>query len=370
MVGHPNHRHHTGGNMSKKRKLKPGSTKLLALTLTGVAVLAAACGGSGGGTNSGDAGGGDVEPIQITAATYFPPSYNDMYGGFEIFMEEAESASDGAITFDWYDSGTLLEADQLVPGLTQGVADLIFTTSSYISSTYPILGVYELPFMLNEFEDQREALAFDGELRGFLNEQLKEQNLMSIGTMPMTFQWLWTVDEPITSPEDIEGMRIRVAGPLEGRTIEALGGSPVTMSSAEVYEALERGTIDGVMSYIGTIPGRSLEEVVKYGTVAPFGSYSMDAYVRADWFEGLPEGQQEALLRAGEAYSNQGTEEMVKVHEGEYLKTIKDAGVEIVELNEEQTAAFEEAVAPTYDQWKQTVKDETTAEQALELMEP
>lgn len=347
----------------------PGSRRLLALTLTSVAVLAAACGGGSDGDEVAGGGGG-AEPVEITAATYFPPSYNDLYGGFEIFMEEAEEASDGAVTFDWYDSGTLLQADQLVPGLTQGVADLIFTTSSYISSTYPILGVYELPFINPEFEAQREALAFDGELRSFLNEQLNEQNLTTIGTIPMTFQWLWTVDKPITSPADVKGMRIRVAGPLEGRTIEALGGSPVTMASAEVYEALERGTIDGLMSYIGTIPGRSLEEVVKYGTAAPFGSYSMDAYVRTDWFEGLPEAHQEALLQAGELYSEQGTEEMVQVHEGEYRDTIEAAGVEIVELDENQIAAFEEAVAPTYEQWKQTVGDEATADEALQLMEP
>lgn len=348
----------------------PAHRTWLAMSLAGAVLVAAACGGSDeADVAQGSGGGGDAEPIQITAATYIPPSYNDLYSGFEVFMEEAETASGGAVTFDWYDSGTLLEADQLVPGLTQGVADLIFTTSSYISSTYPILGVYELPFVTNEYEDQRAALAFDSELRTFLNEQLGEQDLMSIGTMPTTYQYLWTVDEPITTPEDISGMRIRVAGPLEGRTIEALGGSPVTMSSAEVYEALERGTIDGVLSYIGTIPGRSLQEVVRYGTAAPFGAYSVDAYVRKDWFDGLSAPQQEALLEAGRAYSEEGTDTMVGVHEGEYLETIEGAGVEIVELDEAQGAAFEEAVAVTYDQWRESVADPATADEALDLIE-
>lgn len=360
--------------MKKPQTTQKSNRKVLAVTITGAALVAAACGGDAeddtASTGTGAGGGAAAEPIEITAATYIPPSYNDLYGGFETFMEEAESASDGAITFDWYDSGTLLEADQLVPGLTQGVADVIFTTSSYISSTYPILGVYELPFVTNNYEDQRAALAFDSELRTFLNEQLGEQNLMSIGTMPTTYQNIWTVDKPITTPEDMKGMRIRVAGPLEGRTIEALGGSPVTMSSAEVYEALERGTVDGLMSYIGTIPGRSLQEVVDYGTAAPFGAYSVDAYVRADWFEGLSESQQEALLEAGRVYTEEGTDAMVEVHEGEYLETIEAAGVEIVELDAEQTAAFEEAVAVTYDQWRETVGDTATADEALELMEP
>lgn len=357
--------------MSTKTRTTLARRKGLAFSLAAAALAASACGNGSGeqGAATGDSGdAAAVEPLEITAATYIPPSYDDLYSGFEIFMEEAESASDGAITFDWYDSGTLLEADQLVPGLTQGVANMVFTTSSYISSTYPILGVYELPFITNEYEAQREALAFDGELRTFLNEQLAEQDLMSIGTMPTTYQWIWTADEPITTPEDIRGKRIRVAGPLEGRTIEALGGSPVTMSSAEVYEALERGTIDGLLSYMGTIPGRSLQEVVKYGTAAPFGAYSVDAYVQKTWFDQLSTAQQEALLQAGEVYSEEGTDHMVSVHEGEYLETIEGSGVEIVELDESQVAAFEEAVAPTYDQWRETVGDPATADEALELI--
>jgi len=351
----------------KRVRTTKARRNLLALAVGGLALVTAACGG--GGDGGGASGGGDAESLQITAATYIPPSYEDLYGGFEIFMEEAEANSDGAITFDWYDSGTLLEADQLVPGLTQGVADLVFTTSSYISSTYPILGVYELPFISETFEQQRERLAFDSELRTLLNEELTKQNLMSIGTMPTTFQWIWTADEPITAPEDLEGLRIRVAGPLEGRTVKALGGSPVTMSSAEVYEALERGTIDGLISYMGTIPGRSLQEVVNYGTAAPFGAYSVDAYVRADWFEGLPQAQQDALLQAGETYSEEGTEAMAQIHEGQYLDTIESAGVEIVELDAQQIAAFEEAVQPTYQQWLATTEDKAAAERALELMQ-
>jgi TRAP-type C4-dicarboxylate transport system substrate-binding protein len=357
--------------MSTKTSTTPARRRGLAFSLAAAALLASACGSDSEEQGATTADGEDaaaVEPLEITAATYIPPSYDDLYRGFEIFMEEAESASDGALTFDWYDSGTLLEADQLVPGLTQGVANMVFTTSSYISSTYPILGVYELPFITNEYEAQREALAFDGELRTFLNEQLAEQDLMSIGTMPTTYQWIWTADEPITSPEDVKGMRIRVAGPLEGRTIEALGGSPVTMSSAEVYEALERGTVDGLLSYMGTIPGRSLQEVVDYGTAAPFGAYSVDAYVQKSWFDQLSAGQQEALLEAGRAYSEEGTDHMVSVHEGEYLETIKGAGVEIVELDEAQTTAFEEAVASTYDEWRETVGDPATADEALELI--
>lgn len=341
----------------------PGLRRRQLLALSGMGMLAAACGGAGG---KGSGGGG--ESMKITAATYIPPSYNDLYQAFPLFMDTAKEASGGAITWDWYDSGTLLEADQLVSGLQQGVADLIFTTSSYISSSYPILGATELPFLLESFDDQHAALDFEGEMFAFLNEQLGKQGMRMLGVMPTSFEWIWTVDKPITKPDDVRGMRIRVAGEVEGSTVQALGGSPVTMSSAEVYQALERGTIDGLISYIGTIPGRSLQEVVKYGTMGHFGDYSVDPYVRADWYADLPQETKDAFTEAGKVYSAEGTAQMRKVHEGEYLKTIEEAGVELIELDDAQTEAFREAVQPVYDGWRKRVGDAAVADRALELM--
>src|SRR5436189_195372 len=75
---------------------------------------------------------------------------------------------------------------------------------------------------------------------------------------------------------------------IEGETVKALGGAPVFMGSSEIFEALERGTIDGLMSYLGTVVSRDLQEIVRYGTRAHFGAYTVDAYCRTDWYDAQP----------------------------------------------------------------------------------
>jgi len=189
-----------------------------------------------------------------------------------------------------------------------------------------------------------------------------------LGGMPCTFEYLWTIGRPILRPEDVRGLRIRVAGEIEGETVKALGGAPVFMGSSEVFEALERGTIDGLMSYLGTVVSRDLQDIVRYGTRAHFGAYTVDAYCRSDWYAEQPPELRAALDEAGRALYRDGTEVMVGVHEGDYLKAVLDGGVEIVEPGGAELEAFRAAVEPVYGRWEHLIGDPAVSERAVALI--
>jgi TRAP-type C4-dicarboxylate transport system substrate-binding protein len=267
-----------------------------------------------------------------------------------------------------FDSGTLLGAEQLLPGLLLGVADLMFQTSSYVSSSYPILGAMELPFGAEDYAKQRRAIDPDGPLFALVNEQLARQGVRLLGGMPCTFEYIWTVGRPILEPDDVRGLRVRVAGEIEGETVKAMGGAPVFMGSSEVFEALERGTIDGLMSYLGTIVSRDLQEIVRYGTRAHFGAYTVDAYCRTGWYDDQPPELRAALDEAGRALYRDGTEVMVGVHEGEYLTAVREGGVELVEPSGAELEAFRAAVAPVYGRWEHLLGDPSVAQRAVALI--
>ena len=332
------------------------------LALASLPLLLAGCGAVG--TNSVTRGGRSVSNIRV--ATYLTPSYKDLFPGIEMLVDTAAKA-DG-VSVDLYDSGTLLNAEQSIPGLVQGVADVVVQTSSYVSTSYPILGVCELPFVNEGFEQIRRALAFDSPLSQLINETLRPRGLISLGAMPTTPEWLFTVDRPIEKPEDVRGLRIRTAGQVEGEMIKTLGGSPVSMSSSELYEALERGTIDGMVSYMGTVISRDLQNVLKYGTDAHFGDYSVDAYANVNWYDALPSTTQKALQDGGRMMTEQGTDHQVAVYEDEYREIIENSGVEILKLDQQQIALFRKATTPVLEWWKQKVDDPELAEKALKLV--
>ncbi len=304
----------------------------------------------------------------ITTTTYIPQSYDDLYPGIQTFMDTLAGSSGGRLTCDMFDAGSLLGAEQLLPGLLLGVADVMFQTSSYVSSSFPILGAMELPFGAEDYAKQRRAIDPDGPLLALVNRELAEQGVRLLGGMPTTFEYLWTVDRPIRGPEDARGLRIRVAGQVEGETVKALGAAPVFMGSSEVFEALERGTIDGLMSYLGTVVSRDLQEIVRYGTRAHFGAYTVDAYCRSDWYAAQPPELRAALDEAGRTLYRDGTEVMVGVHEGEYLQAVRDGGVELVEPTGPELEAFRTAVAPVYGRWEHLIRDRGVAARAVSLI--
>jgi len=327
------------------------------MSLSAMATAVAACGvpETGGGTTG-----------TMKAATYIPPSYNDLFPAFDMLLGTAEQQS--ALKFKMFHSETLLSADQLVPGLIQGVADIVFQTSSYVSTTYPVLGSVELPFVNDGVPQTQRALEIGGELYNLINQEMGKKGLRLVGSMPTSEEWIWTVDKPIRKPEDMRGLRIRTAGEVEGETVSAMGASPVSMSSSEIYQAIERGTIDGMVSYMGTVISRDLQEVLKYGTIGHFGDYSVDAYVRKEWFDALDSKSQDAMLAGARKYLEDGTAHQMQVHEQDYLPKIKQAGIELFEPTGADLRAFQEAVSDVYAWWRQQVGSQALADRALNLV--
>jgi TRAP-type C4-dicarboxylate transport system substrate-binding protein len=330
------------------------------LTLAAMAAAVTACGVP---DSAGETSG------RLKAATYIPPSYDDLFPGMEMLLQTAKQESGGEIDFQMFHSETLLSADQLVPGLLQGVADIVFTTSSYVSTTYPVLGAYELPFVNDGVDQTQRALEVNGPLYDLINEEIGAKGLRLVGSMPTSEEWIWTVDKPIRKPSDMEGLRIRTAGEVEGETVKAMGASPVSMSSSEVYQALQRNTIDGMVSYMGTVISRDLQQVLRYGTVGHFGDYSFDGYVRKDWFDDLGTDAQEAMLAAGRRYLQEGTAHQLRVHERDYLPKIKRAGIELYQPKGADLAAFENAAQQVETWWRAQVGDPATADRALNLVQ-
>ena len=300
----------------------------------------------------------------VRVSHYLTPSYTDLEPSIAQFAKNVDARL-GEGTADVYGAGTLLNSEQTVTGLLRAVADVAMQTSSYVSTSFPILGAIELPFSGADYPTLREAMSPGSDLRKTFNVEFAKKGIMSVGTIMCPTEWIYTVNRPVTRPEDVRGLRIRVSGHVEGAMLKALGAAPVALSSAEVYEALERGTVDGMVSYPGTVVSRSLQEVLRYASIGHFGAYTYDTYVNLDWFNRIPREVREAVHDSGRVFSVDGTKLAKDVQDDEYMPVFENSGIELIELDKSQTRQFRNATKWVEEWWENKVGDDELATRAL-----
>ncbi|MDO5620780.1 MAG: TRAP transporter substrate-binding protein DctP [Paracoccus sp. (in: a-proteobacteria)] len=145
-----------------------------------------------------------------------------------------------------------------------------------------------------------------------------------------------TVNKPIRTTEDLKGMRLRVSGLEQGKLLEKLGGSQVSMAGGEIYQSLERGVIDGAEFSTPNVDlSGGFQQVTKYWSTPGWHQSSSVFGVminKAAW-DALSPGTQEKLKIAADAtmlWSLAQTEKRAT----EAYQAFQEAGTEITRLDD------------------------------------
>jgi TRAP-type C4-dicarboxylate transport system substrate-binding protein len=293
--------------------------------------------------------------LHLIVASHVPPKYKDIYPLTKVFVNEINKAGEGKVSLEYHPSGTLLKVNGLIPGLISGVADIIFLTSSECTGSWPYIGGESLPFLFKNANDLQQKIKVGSPLFKLVNEVLEKKHgimMLANGTLPL--EQLWT-RKPVKTPADLKGLSIRVGGKAEGQAIKALGAFPVTLTSAELYESLQRGVIDGVVCYPGTIYGRSLQEVLKYRTHIPIGAYGYAIWVKKSSWDAWPADVRRIIKKAAFHYDEAFLNNALKVEKEEYVPAFEKVGMKTITPTPEATAQFRRIVKPVWNTWAKSV---------------
>jgi len=151
---------------------------------------------------------------------------------------------------------------QLIDQAKDGVVDIAFTLPGYTAGRFPIMEVFELPFMTNSAEaGARAAWDFYGKYAG------KE----FAGLKPLMFSvhdegYLHTREKQIKTLADFKGLKLRAPTRQTNKLLASLGATPVGMPLPAVADAVSKGTIDGFALPWEVIPSVKLHEMVKFHT--------------------------------------------------------------------------------------------------------
>lgn len=308
------------------------------------------------------------KPITLTIASHMTPRYQDLFPVVQQFVDRINELGKGKVKVEFYHSQTLFKVRELVPALINGSCEMIFHTSTHTTGSWPEVGGLSLPFLYQDDFDAKEHWVIGGKLLNLVNKEMGKKygvRILAPGILPGLI--LATKGKPVEQPGDLKGMKIRGTGKPDSAAVKACGASPTFLSSGELYEALQRGTIDGVVTHVGTLVARNLGEVLdNLIFMRPrLASWGYQIYVLNSTFEKWPKEVQDIIEVAAVEYDYNYLNNALSYLRSDLLPTLSKQ-MKIMALSPEQTKRFRDAVLPTYQNWLKNV-DKKFGEKLLEL---
>lgn len=236
-----------------------------------------ACTTGTAGNDAAEDGGPAGETVNLQLATYLGPTAPPAIA-IQWAADELNSRSDGAINVEIFFAEALLKGPDIVSGVAQDRADMGLATMSYNPGELPLTQVTSVPFQ-NE-----DALALTAALQTLWenNEDFKAE-WERTQTQPLSFlgapAGIVSSDEDIPGVDWFQGKNIRATS-YTANALQAIGANPVGITLGEIYEAMERGTIDGYASMLmDTIMSASLQEVSPWVADTGIGTYAGNVVV-------------------------------------------------------------------------------------------
>jgi tripartite ATP-independent transporter DctP family solute receptor len=177
---------------------------------------------------------------------------------------EIKKRTNGRYDVEVFPASTLGKETDINQGLTLGTVDIIYTGQLFAGRTYGPLAIGGAPYMFRDFDHWKRFST--SPLFAELAEGYRQK---SGGNKVVAITYYGerhvTSNKAINRPEDMKGLKIRVPdAPLYTMFPRAVGANPTPIAFAEVYLALQNGTVDAQENPLPTIDAKKFYEVQKY----------------------------------------------------------------------------------------------------------
>lgn len=269
----------------------------------------------------------------------------------EPWAQRVEEASGGRIKFELYPAMQLGGGPpDLFDQAKDGVVDLIWTVLGYTPGRFPKAEVFELPFMVTTGEPT--SVAFQKYVEANAMDEFEGVKLLCVHTHG---PGLFHTKDPVTKLEDLKGMKIRGGSRIINDMLTRLGAEPIGMPVPQVPEALSTGVISGTTIPWEVTPSLKIAELVKNhtGFSGTHGLYTQTfAFtMNLDKYNSLPDDLKAIIDENSGVETARIFGAVMDAGDSVGLKIALEAGNNIVQLDEAETARWQEAAQPTIDQW-------------------
>lgn len=310
--------------------------KVIAAGLAGLLSLSmAACGSNGGG--------GSQDTVEWKLA-FNQTEDHPQYKAAVALGERLSEVTEGRYTIKPYANEQLGSQADVIQNVSDGTVEMMYVGGPVMEGFNPDFIVYNLPYMFDSIEAQQ-AVFRDTELNAELFASVEEEkNITVLGAFHAGVRNVYNSARPITKPEDLNGLKIRVQqSESQTRMIELMGATASPMGQGEVYSALQQKVLDGAEN------NETVFHALKHDEVATYYSYTRHLMIpdylliSSKALNDMSDADREAFLKLIpeiQDMADTGMQEFV-------ASSIEEAQAKGAQFNDDvDTEAFKTAVQP------------------------
>jgi C4-dicarboxylate-binding protein DctP len=290
-----------------------------------------------------------ADPIKIKFSHVVADATPKGKGALE-FKRLVEERLPGKVVVEVYPNSQLFGDAKEMEALLLGDVQIIAPSLSKFDKFTKKLQVFDLPFLFDDINaiDRFQKGAKGQELLG----SMKSKGYTGLAYWHNGMKQL-SANKPLRMPEDAKGLKFRIQpSDVLLAQFQALGANPQKMAFAEVYQALQTGTVDGQENTWSNIYSQKFHEAQKYITETNHGVIDYMVVANTKFWDGLPKDIKPVVEKAmadATTYANKLAEDINQQDK----KRIMDSGkTEIITLTKDQAGAWRKAMTPVYQKFE------------------
>jgi len=297
---------------------------------------------------------GSPEPMELVFATHLPETAIDG-ASLKYFFEEVTKETGGLLTFDCSFAGALVSATNSLEAVSKGLVDIAFVPEGFFETQFYPTFVATIPYTTTSEWVTNKALHEMFETYEPFRQMCDEQGVVNLGVVAPS-ELSMCSSKKIETLEDLSGVKIRAMGAVNA-DMTKLGATPVGLQASEIYEALERKTVNAATGLPVTLAvSFKLQEIADYFIFTGYGMYTTSSiYMNKEVYNGLPEAYKQAFRTVYDRFVDEySSEAWMGGALKDSVKAIEEAGSEIIVLSAEERARWAEKLADDTKEFVET----------------
>lgn len=289
----------------------------------------------------------DAQDVTLRLSNWLPPSHPIVKDIVVPWAEDVAEATDGRVTVQILDAPLGPPPAHFDLAAT-GAADVTYAPHGYTPGRFGLTDIAELPLITPS--STALSVAYQRVFETMLADANEHQGVKVLSVWTHGPGHLFTTGADVTPLDEVEGLKIRVGGPLPSQLAEQMGMVPLQSPSTQTYEILSGGVADAIYFPYESITFFNLDSLVSKALRVEGGLYNTSFFMvmnQAKWDSLSDEDKAAIDSVSGEALARMAGQAW-DMADAAGLEAMQDS-VEFHDATEEETAQIRELAAPLYD---------------------